>query len=95
MHLLKAPGDIIDYMIAHELYHLKIKGHSIYLSIISEFRFADIYLITKKNKSAKSKWNNFSLMQVIQHWLIGILRYIYCSVIISLRIIAFTIIINF
>jgi predicted metal-dependent hydrolase len=26
MHLLKAPRDIIDYMIAHELYHLKSRG---------------------------------------------------------------------
>jgi hypothetical protein len=74
VHLLKAPGDIIDYMIAHELYHLKIKEHSIFLSIISELWFANIYLITKKSKSAKSKWNNFSLIQVIQHWLIGIVR---------------------
>jgi predicted metal-dependent hydrolase len=28
LHLLKAPTDVIDYMILHELCHLRIKGHS-------------------------------------------------------------------
>jgi len=28
VNLLKAPEDIIDYIIIHELCHLKIKGHS-------------------------------------------------------------------
>jgi predicted metal-dependent hydrolase len=27
-NLLKAPEDVIDYIIIHELCHLKIKGHS-------------------------------------------------------------------
>jgi predicted metal-dependent hydrolase len=28
MHLIKAPQDVIDYIVLHELCHLKIKGHS-------------------------------------------------------------------
>lgn len=28
LHLLKAPGEIIDYIIVHELCHILIKGHS-------------------------------------------------------------------
>jgi predicted metal-dependent hydrolase len=28
MHLIKAPEDVIDYVVLHELCHLKIKGHS-------------------------------------------------------------------
>jgi predicted metal-dependent hydrolase len=28
VNLLKAPGDIVDYIILHELCHLKIKEHS-------------------------------------------------------------------
>ena len=28
MHLIKAPSDVIDYIVLHELCHLKIKGHS-------------------------------------------------------------------
>ena len=28
VNLLKAPEDIIDYIVIHELCHLKIKGHS-------------------------------------------------------------------
>jgi len=27
MHLIKAPHDVIDYIVLHELCHLKIKGH--------------------------------------------------------------------
>ena len=27
-HLIKAPEDIIDYIVLHEICHLKIKGHS-------------------------------------------------------------------
>ena len=28
MHLIKAPSDVIDYIVLHELCHLKIKEHS-------------------------------------------------------------------
>lgn len=28
MHLIKAPQDVVDYIVLHELCHLKIKGHS-------------------------------------------------------------------
>jgi len=28
MHFLKAPQDVVDYIILHEICHLKIKGHS-------------------------------------------------------------------
>jgi predicted metal-dependent hydrolase len=28
MHLIKAPQDVIDYIVLHEICHLKIKGHS-------------------------------------------------------------------
>jgi predicted metal-dependent hydrolase len=28
MHLIKAPQDVVDYIVLHEICHLKIKGHS-------------------------------------------------------------------
>ena len=28
MHLIKAPQDVIDYIVLHEICHVKIKGHS-------------------------------------------------------------------
>ena len=28
MHLIKAPQEVIDYIILHEVCHLKVKGHS-------------------------------------------------------------------
>jgi predicted metal-dependent hydrolase len=28
MHIIKAPQDVIDYIVLHEVCHLKIKGHS-------------------------------------------------------------------
>jgi predicted metal-dependent hydrolase len=37
-HLIKAPEDIIDYIIIHELCHLKIKGHShIFWNYLKQF----------------------------------------------------------
>jgi len=37
-HLLKAPSDIIDYIIIHELCHLKIKNHSFrYWNLVRKF----------------------------------------------------------
>jgi len=37
-HLLKAPKDVIDYIIIHELCHLKIKNHSFrYWNLVSKF----------------------------------------------------------
>ena len=37
-HLLKAPNDIIDYIIIHELCHLKIKNHSFrYWNLVRKF----------------------------------------------------------
>ncbi len=29
MHLIKAPSDVIDHIVLHEICHLKIKGHGI------------------------------------------------------------------
>jgi len=38
VNLLKAPGDIVDYIILHELYHLKIKEHSHHYCLIIKKR---------------------------------------------------------
>ncbi|MGI8833569.1 MAG: YgjP-like metallopeptidase domain-containing protein [Nitrososphaeraceae archaeon] len=38
LNLIKAPGDVIDYIILHELCHLRIKEHSHhYWDMLHEF----------------------------------------------------------
>ena len=47
-HLLKAPKDVIDYIIIHELCHLKIKNHS--------FRFWNLVRKFMPNYEEKKTW---------------------------------------
>ena len=47
-HLLKAPKDVIDYIIIHELCHLKIKNHS--------FRFWNLVRKFVPNYEEKKEW---------------------------------------
>jgi len=47
-HLLKAPKDVIDYIIIHELCHLKIKNHS--------FRFWNLVSKFMPNYEEKKEW---------------------------------------
>lgn len=47
-HLLKAPKDVIDYIIIHELCHLKIKNHS--------FRFWNLVRKFMPNYEEKKEW---------------------------------------
>ena len=46
--LLKCPNDIIDYMILHEICHLRIKGHS--------HRFWDLVHKFMPNYQEKIDW---------------------------------------
>jgi predicted metal-dependent hydrolase len=48
--LLKAPNDIIDYMILHELCHLRVKGHS--------YRFWDLFHKFMPDYQDKIDWLN-------------------------------------
>jgi len=47
-HLLKAPKEVIDYIIIHELCHLKIKNHS--------FRFWNLVRKFMPNYMEKKEW---------------------------------------
>jgi predicted metal-dependent hydrolase len=50
MHLIKAPQDVIDYIVLHEICHLRIKGHS--------YHYWDLVYRYMPNYREKLEWLN-------------------------------------
>lgn len=57
MHLIKAPQDVIDYIVLHELCHLKIKGHS--------HHYWDLVYRHMPNYKAKIDWLNINARMLV------------------------------
>jgi predicted metal-dependent hydrolase len=57
VNLLKTPSDVIDYMVLHELCHLKIKEHS--------YHFWDLLHKFMPNYQVKVEWLNANAMSLM------------------------------
>jgi len=57
LHLLKAPKDVIDYIIIHELCHLQIKNHS--------FRFWNLVRKFMPDYEEKKEWLEKNLKNIL------------------------------
>ena len=57
INLIKAPEDVIDYLIIHELCHFKIKGHS--------YQFWEYLKQFSKDYNQKIKWLKYNTNNIL------------------------------
>ena len=65
MHLIKAPHDVIDYIVLHEICHLKIKGHS--------HHYWDLVYQYMPNYQDKIRWLNTNGRMIVNDIEMGII----------------------